>query len=717
MKTLTTFFALITLHLLSAQTTISGVVMDTKNQPIEGANVYIDGSYDGSTTQTDGIFSFETSTVGIQKLVISFMSFETKEISKEVSEMKQMTVKLKEAINSLDAVILTAGNFKAGDASKASVLKPLDIVTTAGAVGDIIGALATLPGVQTVGEDGRLFIRGGDASESQTFIDGSRVPQPYGATLGNLPTRSRFSPFLFKGISFSTGAYSAEYGNALSGILELNTQDEPAQNQTDISLMTVGLGVGNSQKWEKSSLTFNVAYVNLAPYQALVPQNVSWNKPFQSLGGEMVYRHKLKNGLLKIYTALDGSQLDINQEDINFNELQPVNLSNTNLYQNVFMKQYFDNHWTWQAGASFGVSNNKIEIPSNEIKNTELATHLKSKMTKKFNNRFQTSFGVDFFNTNFDESINNLDNGTFKSGYNENVWAFYSETDLTLSNNFALKIGGRVSHNPLLSETNFAPRISAAFKLNENSQLSTAFGHFYQSPNADYLKYTTDLETQFATHYIANYQWQNEGKLFRVEAFRKEYDQLTKFDTETPFWNSNFTSNGQGFAQGLDVFYRDNKSIKNLEYWVSYSFIDSKRDFRNYTAEVAPSFVAKHTASLVGKYWVDALKSQIGFSYTWNSGRPFNNPNQETFMASKTKSFNNMSMNWAYLITQQKILYFSVSNITNADNVFGYQYANQANANGVFENRAVRQPANQFFFIGFFWTISKDKKTNQLNNL
>jgi hypothetical protein len=59
------------------------------------------------------------------------------------------------------------------------------------------------------------FVRGGEANETQTFVDGIRVAQPYNATIGNVPTRGRFS-FLFSGIAFSTGGYSAEYGEALS---------------------------------------------------------------------------------------------------------------------------------------------------------------------------------------------------------------------------------------------------------------------------------------------------------------------------------------------------------------------------------------------------------------------------------------------------------------------------------------------------------------------
>ncbi len=37
--------------------------------------------------------------------------------------------------------------------------------------------------------------------------------------------------------------------------------------------------------------------------------------------------------------------------------------------------------------------------------------------------------------------------------------------------------------------------------------------------------------------------------------------------------------------------------------------------------------------------------------------------------------------------------------------------------NGNFDRRSVRPAADQFFFIGFFWTISEDGTKNQLDNL
>ena len=274
---------------ITAQTTISGKVTDAKKQPILGASVYLDGTYDGGSTNEKGVFSFNTEEKGTQTLIISFVSYETFIKIDDVSLLKNLQVKLRDDVNALDAVTINAGTFKAGEKAKVTVLKPLDIVTTASAVGDVLGALQTLPGTSAAAEDGRLFVRGGNAEETQIFIDGVRVFTPYSPSPNNAPTRGRYSPFLFKGITFSTGGYSAEYGQALSGVLDLTTIDKPDQEKTDISLMTVGVGVGNTQIWGENSLSINTSYINLGPYTAAFPDRNKWLSPYQAGSGEAVY--------------------------------------------------------------------------------------------------------------------------------------------------------------------------------------------------------------------------------------------------------------------------------------------------------------------------------------------------------------------------------------------------------------------------------------------
>ena len=102
--------------------------------------------------------------------------------------------------------------------------------------------------------------------------------------------------------------------------------------------MTVGVGLGKTKKWEKSSFTFNTSYINLAPYQLVVPQNLDWNKPVQSLSGESVFRYKFKNGILKVYGAFDYSTFDLNQKDVNFDEKIRFDLQNNNFYFNTSYK-------------------------------------------------------------------------------------------------------------------------------------------------------------------------------------------------------------------------------------------------------------------------------------------------------------------------------------------------------------------------------------------
>lgn len=717
MKTFYTFVLFLIAFNGNAQQIISGTVLDEKGKSIAGANVFIEGSYDGASSDETGKFSFTTSEKGNKILVISFLTYETLKVSIDVANCQNKSFKLKESVNTLDAVIVTAGTFDAGDKARVSVLKPLDIVTTAGAMGDIVSALQTLPGTQTVGEDGRLFVRGGEADETQTFVDGIRVAQPYGATTANVPTRGRFSPFLFSGMSFSTGGYSAEYGEALSSVLLLNTQDEATEEKTDISLMTVGLGLANTQKWKNNSISFNTAYINLEPYQKVFPQRADWNKPYQGLSGETVYRHSFTNGMFKLYAAFDASRFDINSESINNPDKIRVDLKNNNFYLNSSYKGNFGSQWQLFTGLSYGYSQNKIGIDLDKVSNLEHSSHLKLKLKKSFSDRVKLSFGGDYFITKFDEDFKQYQGNIFNSGYDANIAAFFTEADVFFSKKFAVKLGARLSNNDLLNETVVSPRASLAYKVSQNGQFSFAYGSFTQAPRQDYLKYADYLNSEKAQHYILNYQFSKDKRTFRAEIYLKEYSDLVKYDTQTSQFGADFENTGTGYARGLDVFWRDNKTIKNVEYWVSYSYIDTQRDYKNYPAEVTPSFVANHSLSVVSKWWINKWKSQLSITNSFSSGRPFNNPNESEFMNGRTKGYNNLSLGWAYLMSQQKILYFSVSNVLGTANVFGYEYANSPDTNGNFARRTIRPTADQFFFVGFFWTISENKKDNQLDNL
>jgi outer membrane cobalamin receptor len=707
-----------------AQINISGKVVDLNNQPISGANVYLEGTYDGATTDDNGDFLFSTEEEGQQALVISFLSYETKTLYQNVNTFSNLYIKLREDVESLDTVVLSAGTFEASDNSKVSVLKPLDVVTTASALGDFVGALQTLPGTSNNAEDGRLFVRGGDANETQIFIDGIRVFTPYTPTTNNLPARGRYSPFLFDGIIFSTGGYSAEYGQALSSVLILKTIDEPDQEKTEVSLMTVGATLGNTQKWNKSSLSFNASYINLAPYFEIFDNRNTFQEPFQAAQGEMVFRQKLNSGILKFYSAFDLTDFKLNQENINFEDGIDFSLNNRNFYLNSSYLGVLGNSWSINTGLSFTHDNTVNGVEKADITSFENSVHAKLKLKKRFSSRFKLSFGVEQFLTGYNESFQDEDLNV-SYGFDNNITAGFAEADVIFSKKLALKAGIRADYSSVFNTAEVGPRVAIAYKTSKNGQFSLAYGDFFQNPGNTILRFEQDLEAQNTTQYILNYQYVNNGKLFRAEAYRKDYYNLVKFDSEFTNLNNglsnstdtNFNTNGSGYAQGIDLFWRDNTGVKNLDYWISYSYLDTERNHLNFTEAAQPNFASKHNFSIVGKYWIDSWKSQLGIDYTFASGRPYNNPNTDQFLAERTKSFNSISLNWAYLIDQQKILYFSVNNILGFRNINGYQYSNTPDINGQFDRMALRPATDQFFFIGFFWTISEDGKDNQLNNL
>src|SRR5687768_6415189 len=318
MKTLVTLFFLTTALQGSGQIKISGRISDERGEVIPGANVFLEDTYDGASSNVAGRFEFVTHEQGKRILVVKFVGY--KDFSKEIQILHQdfvLDVILKETINELQAVTISAGAFTASEASRRTIFRALDIATTAGATADIAGALNTLPGTQKVGESGRLFVRGGDGNEARTFIDGMVVMDAYGPAAPNAPSRGRFLPFMFKGTSFSTGGYSAEYGQALSSALILTSRDREETRRTDIGLLSVGADVAHTEVWNRSSATAKVQYTNLRPYTGLISQRIDWIDAPASIEGVGVYRTNVgKDGILKFYQNFNRSNFSLSHHDI-----------------------------------------------------------------------------------------------------------------------------------------------------------------------------------------------------------------------------------------------------------------------------------------------------------------------------------------------------------------------------------------------------------------
>ncbi len=698
-----------------SQTIIRGKVSDSRNSPIIGANVYFKGTYEGTTVDSEGNFKFKTDLKGNQILIVSYISYlaHEKEINLD-STIQFLEIILKESSLHVDAVRITAGTFDASDEKRAVVLKPIDIVTTASSEGDIYGALNTLPGTQKVGEKGEIFVRGGEGYESKTYMDGMLVQKPYSSSMPDVPSRGRFSPFLFSGTVFSTGGYSAEYGQALSSALILKTNGLPEKDVTGISLMSVGGSISHTKRWNKTSFSISGDYTNLAPYYSLVKQNLKWEKAPNNGGGNIIFRQKVgKRGMIKSFGTYNhsSSRLIYNNYESDSNQL--IDLMNDNVYFNTIYNDMINKKWKLETGIAYNYNNDKIGIDLNDVGTSENSIQSKVSFVNFIKEGIKLKFGGEHiyksYNQDYFESENQQ---TYNSNFADNNIASFVESEIRITSKFAARIGSRLEYSSLLNKANIAPRILLAQKAGKYGQISVAYGMFYQNAHNDYLKYNKKLTPEKATHYILNYEYTKDERTFRVEAYYKDYLNLVKYEELNLPNSETYNNAGYGNAKGVDILWRDRKTIKNADYMISYSFIDTKRDYKNYKSFATPIFSSKHNLSVVYKHWFDLIDTQFALTFSYSDGRPYYNPNNPVFLGDKTKDYFDLSFNFSYLTKlfgNTAIIHFSMGNILGIDHIYGYRYSNQADENGIYQGHPIKPAAKRFAVLVFMLSLNKNK--------
>ena len=733
-----------------AQVKVSGKISDAKGKAVGGVSVVLKNTYDGSTSDSLGNYSFTTTEKGnqiIEATIIGYRSFE-EGITLSLKPVI-LNITLKELVTELKAVVISAGAFVASDKNKGAVLSALDIVTTPSANGDVTSAFKTLPGTQQVGESEGLFVRGGSATESKIYMDGNLVNNFFYSSTPGIATRGRFNPFLFKGTIFSSGGYSALYGQALSSALILESKDLPEKTQADVAISVVGVGGGiqHLAKDKRSSWGVSYNYTDLwLAFKVNTYKQDFYQRPVYHQG-DANFRIKTKNGgFIKYYGYISANKTGFRNPDIDSVVLKDAfEIENLNTYQNINWRDNLGNGWKLNSGISFSTNkddiinelqdaNNQKQIITNPsfyaFKNFKLnnrAQYAQARLVfeKKLNGLNVIRFGSDYFYSD-EKSTYTLYNGIqFSEKVKDNLESVFAEADIFLTNSLAAKIGSRLEHSKLINKWNVAPRLSVAYKFADNSQASFAYGIFYQNPERKYLPTITGLDYSRASHYILQYQKLSSQRTFRVEAFYKKYSDLYKTTVSATGREIATNNNGFGDAKGMELFWRDKKTFKNVDYWISYSYLDTKRDFLNYPKAITPSFAANHTAALVVKKFVLPWKTGFNLSYSFATGRPYyhlayDNAQSKYIItdAGKTINYNSMSFIVNYLPNLAKtnpktfvVWVLGINNVLGQNQVFSYNYNNSGT-----RKEAVTPPSKRFIFLGCFLSFGIDRTQDAINN-
>ena len=659
---------------MTAQTTVSGTVTDGK-ESLAGVNVFIIGTIDGCLTDSLGRFSFETTQTGELTLRATCLGFEDYTLT--TRQHSNLHLKMRERATAIDEVVVAASSYHFGKSDNFKTMDALDVVMAGNSCGDIVAALQSLPGTQKVGENGKLYVRGGESDECQTFVNGMHVLMPYSTNTENNAVRGRFSPFLFKGINFSLGGYGGEYGQALSSVLPMETTDVAPSDKLGVSASLVDWNIGGTKAFAKSSLSFNSALTSMGLYNALSPDRYDWTRPYRKLSGEAQYKSELSTAsVVKTYVGYDLTSVGQNIAD------RQLSLCEHNIYANATLKTNIGRGYTLFTGIANSSVINDIDdalTHGDHYHNFRNEIHLKAEVRKVFSPRVKMSAGAEDY---LRHSTKQYDTSRYNLDYN--LLAAHVDAQLRVVPRLFLSLSARAEQASYDGQWLLMPRMTWSYVPNKRFQLSAIVGRYSQVAEDDYIALRGKrLQQSTADHAILSMQYTTDKMLLRIEPYYKKYHHLPLLAEGT------YTADGYGSSKGFDVYGECRSLAKNLNATISYSFNDSERLYRDYTSPTTPDYTSRHNLRLTLKYGIG--KVILGLADSYASGR--------RFATGTTPFYNSVDANLTWLVSPKIIVYSSLNNILGRTNVFRY------NADG----SAVTANRDRFFYIGIFVSLKSNK--------
>ncbi|MEO0559553.1 MAG: TonB-dependent receptor [Bacteroidota bacterium] len=314
--------------------TIRGVVLDRDTQaPLIGANVIVVDSdpFLGAATDADGRFELARVPLGRQTLRVQYIGYEPRLLTNVLVRASQETVL---EITLQEQVVAGAEVVVQASARDGEALNDMAVVSArsfsveeaqryAGAVEDPARLASAFAGVATSGsgvQDNALSIRGNAPKGVLWQLEGVPIPNPShfaGLTVAGGGGLTLFSGQLLSDSDVFTGAFPAEYGNALSGVFDMHFRTgNPATREHTLKLGLLGVEAaseGPILKGAPSTYLFNYRYSTLGLVMPLLP--TEGQTTYQDLAFKVALPSR-RAGRLEVWGlgGLDGQQLVANSD-------------------------------------------------------------------------------------------------------------------------------------------------------------------------------------------------------------------------------------------------------------------------------------------------------------------------------------------------------------------------------------------------------------------
>jgi len=263
--------------------------------PLEGVKVFIQKSDKFFYTDENGFVRINIDDdIKQSLLIVSLIGYQTKRVLVKEGD-KKITIPLviEGVIEGKELVIEERAIQKKDEKSgESTVVEKQEIKqTTKGPVEDIMSTIKTMPGVSYAGKfSSRPSVRGSHPSELSATLDGFlvRLPFQWGGAY------SIFNPNIIDSVKFSNGIFSAKYGIAMSGLIEVNsvTPDKGFRFDGILSTTTTEIFL-QTPLWKRAGLFIGGRVTYLDPVLMIA------EKAITSEGTKVVTAPYIRNGYLK----------------------------------------------------------------------------------------------------------------------------------------------------------------------------------------------------------------------------------------------------------------------------------------------------------------------------------------------------------------------------------------------------------------------------------
>lgn len=703
-----TFLAVLFLILYSAalhaqDIKISGKITGDENLPLNGANVVIEGTIDGATTDSTGYYEFETSKTGSQNLLFTAIDYSDKRqtVVLEAGKPVEINVQLKKSVVETDEILVTASSYTSGQNSQVTIT-PLEIVRIPGSDGDLFRAITTFPGSNQIDEGSRITVRGGDANEVLTILDQASLYNPFIFDDDfNTSSYTTINPWGLRGINFSSGGFSAKFGNVLSAVLDLKTYEMPQGSGGFLwlGLANVGLSGVYLNKKKDFGATIDIGQTILEPYFRLNGYLVDKYDPIplaRGIGGSISYKPSTSSNLKGIF--------DFSKDKIGIRNTSPsydgfFNSGSETVFGNLKYSAGLGAKTYYSMGVSYSHHTDDVGYGVLNTVSKQLYSKYRLDVTHKLSKKIDLNTGGEYeynedkFNGTVPQYSYNIGTNAPRFDVNSNTHTgrvgAYLEVQLKPFKKFFTIAGVRTDYHTLSKKSVVDPRLSLGWKFAKDMVLRGAVGIYHQFPRLEYYAQSDNfsLKPEQASHYILGYEFNKmEGLfVFRVEGYYKDYKNLVLRDTNT----FQYSSGGKGFAKGIDVFLKS--TVRNkYSTWISYAYTNSKRSQYDAQKESPAAYDITHNLTFVASYSISDVIT-TGLTYRLSTGKPYTpitggiyDPNANAYQpiyaetnSGRFPTYQRMDINFQYIFSlfgRFAIAVFQINNLLNQKNLYDYTY-------------------------------------------